>query len=186
MKCGIEDPVDLLDHDWTANEIAHTLRNFNFARPRGPSGSDARSIHHPEWCAQATRGGSNSRSMAKSGTFIKPTPILFHQFPTLTTTIRATRGPRNGRALSREKTRGQDLRTGPNLFTAAVRTERLAATSSRRLILVCQSRLHLRLDNSDKFSDNAVGPMLSEKKALDIIGGAERDRTLDLLNAIQF
>jgi hypothetical protein len=27
----IENPVDLLDHDWTANEIVDTLRNFNFA-----------------------------------------------------------------------------------------------------------------------------------------------------------
>jgi hypothetical protein len=37
---------------------------------------------------------------------------------------------------------------------------------------------------SNRFSDN--GPMLSEiQKVLDVIGGAERDRTVDLLNAIQ-
>jgi hypothetical protein len=28
---GLENPVDLLDHDWTAREIAYALREFDFA-----------------------------------------------------------------------------------------------------------------------------------------------------------
>jgi hypothetical protein len=31
MLLGLENPVDLLDHDWTAAEIAHALRKFDFS-----------------------------------------------------------------------------------------------------------------------------------------------------------
>ena len=47
------------------------------------------------------------------------------------------------------------------------------------------NRFTLVLDNSDKFSTMRPSDAVRDSKSPDLIGGAERDRTVDLLNAIQ-